>query len=60
MSEEELMNRTSLDEYRMFDELYVNAFNRLLRDHEDYTTQDAYIILNRILLDRYNKFISKE
>jgi len=58
--EEFLFKSMSENEYNQFDTVMIDAFNRILRDHEDYSTEDAYIILKKILKDRYEKFISNE
>ena len=58
--EEFLFKSMSENEYNQFDIVMIDAFNRILRDHEDYSTEDAYIILKKILKDRYEKFISNE
>jgi len=58
--EEFLFKSMPENEYNQFDTVIIDAFNRILRDHEDYSTEDAYIILKKILKDRYEKFISNE
>jgi len=47
------------DEYHQFDSVMVDAYNRFLRDHEDYTVEDAYLFLTKIVYDRYQKFINR-
>ena len=58
--EEFLFKSMSENEYNQFDTVMIDAFNRIFRDHEDYSTEDAYIILKKILKERYEKFISNE
>jgi len=58
--EEFLFKSMPENEYNQFDTVMINAFNRILRDHDSYSTEDAYIILKKILKDRYEKFIINE